>query len=937
MREGSSQKTMVAVEVKISGQDERRAEVAAVEAWRIEEGKEALACTWVIRPLQFVSDQVWQGLGISQEARQKAVSLEECYQDILRFFEGAVLVGPEIAAKAAFLGRRLGVEIHNECWDVLELARIFFPRIQETKLKSLAARLAAAPGAEEKEERPELEPPENNAGLSWRLLRACWHKGLRFDLSFYQEAEPLTVGWQGKGFFDALRREISRKFPDRPIRVDLGLAWPEEGLFQKKEGKKAVPPERQWVEDCFAPRGLLEQCIDGFENRPGQRSMAKEVLDGLTQARHCVLEAGTGVGKSLAYLLPSVWWAQKTGGKVVVATHTIPLQEQIVAKDLRVIEAALPFSFKTALVKGKSNYLCLKEWLSYLRQAREESVGERIAVLSVLVWLRETLAGDFQELPYGLGYKELQAKIHADVEACNAAKCAQAELCFLWRARRQANQADLLIVNHSLLFADIKTGGMILPEYDYLVIDEAHHLFDTAVAQLGCYLSQDRVIRVLERLVRAKGGAFYTQVSQKLGRLAAIAPQCSWARFRDCLAALPEAVDLAKNQATELFLLLESIVGKQGSRRIRESDQNASWWEGLNVQLDNLSGRIAEIDRALEKLIEFIAEEHDEEIQDLLYEMSGLRAQLAMISEGFPYFLAVDHPQRVSWLEKQGRRVVWRSCPIEVSETLRECLFNRLHSVILTSATLTVADSFNHFCQEIGLPPDIRCVQVESPFCYEEQLKLFVVRSLLDAGQSMSGQGAVLADFLARVVRIWQGRTLALFTSHRLLQEVYQALESKLEDTALLGQGINGGRSAILDEFRQNSNTLILGTNSFWEGIDLPGDILKCVILVKLPFWAPGIPLIEARSEWLARQNQDPFNEYLLPQAVLRFKQGFGRLIRTKTDQGCIIVLDDRIVQKSYGKIFLRSLPVRELQAAATEDILAQITRLEKAENRESL
>jgi ATP-dependent DNA helicase DinG len=672
----------------------------------------------------------------------------------------------------------------------------------------------------------------------------------------------------------------------------------------------------------------LEQRIVGFESRAGQQTMVREITEKMTQPNHCVIEAGTGVGKSLAYLIPGIWLAKTTGHKVVVATHTIPLQEQIVKKDLAMLSEALPFTFKSALVKGKSNYLCLRAWLAYLHQARDRSLEERLLALSVLVWLRETRSGDFQELPYGTGYWEVQVETNADVEACNPVKCAHGDVCFFMRARRQANQADLLVANHSLLFADIKAGRAILPEYDYLVVDEAHHLVDTAIEQFGSFISGKRIRAVLDRVNRIKGGSLVHQIRQK-------------ARSEQVLAylvTLPQLAEQAKEQAAELFYLLEDILGKGHTYRFTEHSCGEPWWDSLETQLENLRNRVQQLDQALQRLSDGLAQEEDEDAQGINYDLTGCRGQLSMISEGFPYYLETQDPQRVTWLERSGRQILWRTCPIEVSALLRELLFNQTRSVILTSATLSVAGSFKYLYQDAGLETATQSLQVESPFCYEQQTRLFVVRDVFAADDSLVAGTAVsqaerLAQFLSQLAHILHGKTLVLFTAHQLLRATYDVLGNILdgagEGIGILAQGIHGDRSAILEEFRHHPRNIILGASSYWEGIDLPGAMLECVVLVKLPFWSPSIPLIEARCDWLKLQNRNAFYDFMLPQAVVRFKQGFGRLIRTKTDRGYVIVLDDRLIKKSYGETFIRSLPTPSYQVGEAGKVLDRIRQFE--------
>ncbi|MDA8228481.1 MAG: hypothetical protein M0T74_12450, partial [Desulfitobacterium hafniense] len=332
------------------------------------------------------------------------------------------------------------------------------------------------------------------------------------------------------------------------------------------------------------------------------------------------------------------------------------------------------------------------------------------------------------------------------------------------------------------------------------------------------------------------------------------------------------------------------------------------WWNTLYIQLENLKHRLTVLWTTVQHLIDMFNTEEDMEIDSFLSELLSFDRELSSMLEGVTLVMDIKNNNRVTWLERSGTISV-KTSPVDVKEVLQEKIFSRLDSTILTSATMTVASSFNHFLQQVGLPATTRSIQVESPFDYDNQMQFFVVKDLpIQAEESCVQQ---IAEFIAEVTTIMGGRTLVLFTSNKLLNEIYQELNSKINDFQVLGQGIDGNRSVVLEQFLRNSNSVLLGANSFWEGIDIQGQALSCVILVKLPFWPPSMPLIEARSELLELQGINSFREFLLPEAVIRFKQGFGRLIRSRVDKGVVILLDSRVIIKSYGKVFLSSVPVR--------------------------
>ncbi|MDP4158533.1 MAG: helicase C-terminal domain-containing protein [Bacillota bacterium] len=834
---------------------------------------------------------------------------EDHRQAILDFFEDAILIAHRISSRLGMIEKALRVHIQPPFWDTLELAQIFFPTAHHYQLSYLAEKLSLPLKGESYQNRSEL-----NTWLTWKLFEACWKKGLKFDLSFFDHAMIFLEGWAGRGFIDELRREITRSFPDRQIRTDLALATGTEGLFEcVKSPAVSIPDSIDWVVDCFSPEGILERNLPDFESRPGQVKMAKVIAEGFRSSRHVVVEAGTGTGKSLAYLIPSLWSAKITGRKVVIATHTIPLQEQLQNKDIPILKKVLPFPFRVAILKGKGNYCCLKKWQGCLANPTEISrLDCRLAFLSILVWLRETHTGDLQELSKVPGLLQNWPSISADNEMCIPGRCSKAGVCFLLRARKKAEESDLLIVNHSLLFSDLKTDYNVLPEHHNLVVDEAHQMYQTALQHLGSELSQDNLTRRIDSLFRKVGPCFYTTIKQRLLSLSHIIPSVSWDKFEEKINDIPELCTMVVEQSKELFQLLLTILGTRRTFRLVASDATQKWWEGLKVQIENLLGRTIALRSVLEGLIRTLNEEDADEIEELRYELSSHQRELQELTDTLNMVLNINNPLQVTWIEL-NTRLYLKTTPIEVSDILKEKIFARLDTVILTSATLSISNSFRYFLKDIGLPLSTTTSQVDSPFDYDQQMKFFVVRKGINHQSSDYEKAVDLSKFISEVAERMNGRTLVLFTAHKLLNETYDLLHQRLARIGIdtLAQGVNGERSTIIEAFKRNQRSVLLGANSFWEGIDIQGDALSCIILVKLPFWPPSLPLIEARSEYMSFQGRDPFRELLLPEAVIRFKQGFGRLIRSKKDRGIVVLLDDRVIDKYYGRYFLGSLPIQ--------------------------
>jgi len=900
-------KDIVVFDAATTGLEVMQDEIIEFAALRIRDGKIQGTCHFLVLPEQEITSKVLSVTGIKAEELEGASKLYEHSHDIQAFFEDAILVGHRVTFILAILEKELNVHFQQPLWDTLELARLFYPTVHDYQLSYLVEKLSLT-----LEDREKGHRSETNAWSTWKLFEACRSKSLEFDLSFFDQAKSLLDGWGGRGFIDESYKEITRRFPDRQIRTDLVLAPISEGLFSSDKMPNRIPDSIGWIVDCFSPGGILEQNLVGYESRPGQMTMAKLIAEGLTSSQHVVVEAGTGTGKSFAYLIPCLWSAKKTGKKVVVATHTIPLQEQLQKKDIPVLEAILPFSFKVSILKGKSNYCCLKRLQGCMANPREISRQEqRLALLSILVWIRETLTGDLQELSKVPGLLQIWPSINADNETCIPGRCSKAGSCFLLRARKKAEEADLLIVNHSLLFSDLKTDYNVLPEYHQLVIDEAHQIYQTALQHLGSDMSLENVTRIIDNIYRLSGQNFYGQIKQRLGQLGQQVPSVAWDVFEKRLENIPENCSMVVEQAKELFELLALVLGAERTYRFVASHSTQTWWAPLNIQIENLMGRIKAIISVFESLTSALMGEDAEEIEELRYVLVGHQRDLQALLDTLMLVLNVDNPRQVTWLEQNSRLYLMTS-PIEVSEILKEKIFSHLDSVILTSATLSISNSFEHFLRDIGLPKTTTTAQVDSPFDYEQQMRFFVVKKGTGLQDSDSEKAKDLAEFITEVAERMHGRTLVLFTAHKLLRETYASLNPRLSRIGIvtLAQGFHGERSTMLEAFKRNPRSVLLGASSFWEGIDIPGDTLSCVILVKLPFWPPSLPLIEARSEFLKSLGRDPFKELLLPEAVIRFKQGFGRLIRSKGDRGIVILLDDRVIEKYYGRFFLSSLPI---------------------------
>ncbi|MDP8909804.1 MAG: exonuclease, partial [Chloroflexota bacterium] len=637
-------------------------------------------------------------------------------------------------------------------------------------------------------------------------------------------------------------------------------------------------------------------------------------------------------GKSMAYLLPSALLAAERGERVVVSTDTLALQDQLYRKDLPDLRGALARapgspSIDVAVLKGRSNYLCLRRWFQAHRQPVTDATDAALRA-KILLWLGQTNTGDRAELKLAGDEDQRWRGLGADEDKCVAARCVynQRNQCFLYRARREAEHAHLIIANHALLLSDATAGSRILPEYDRLVIDEAHHLEDQATLHFGFTLDQRLLDELIASLVHADGvlqeGALATAAAF-LSRLPVpTAREKAPSAIDKVRAALDEATRL-RARSGEVFSRLGDLVreeargsgGYAASLRITNGVRRRGDWVELELLWEQLDASLSEllgITRWFLDLLDDLALPDDPEDlettqrDELVVELTGAARLAYEYAARLVGVFGSPDDETVYWIERspvQGN-ITLHAAPLYVDELLREHLFNRLRTAILTSATITTDGSFEFIADRVGLP-DSDQVALPSPFDYERSTLLYLADDVPEP-QAPGYQAALQRALLELCARVG-GRALVLFTSHAALQATYRAIKDPLDDQNIivLGQRIDGNPRQLVERLRSTPNVVVLGTASFWEGVDIVGQALSLLVITKLPFSVPSDPVFAARSEML----EQPFLEYAVPQAILRFKQGFGRLIRSSQDRGVCVVLDRRVVSRRYGASFVQSLP----------------------------
>jgi ATP-dependent DNA helicase DinG len=684
------------------------------------------------------------------------------------------------------------------------------------------------------------------------------------------------------------------------------------------------------VAELLAETGPVARAVGGFEDRPSQRDMASYIADAYNDGGIALLEAGTGVGKSFAYLVPALEWARANGERTVVSTNTINLQEQLVGKDLPILARALSTPERAvtfALLKGWRNYLCLAR----LEQARagQESLFDdaRSAELeSIAEWSSRTGDGSLADL-VDEPSSDVWDAVAAESDLCTRLKCPHFERCFVFSARRRAAEADVVVVNHHLLASDLAVRiasdnwqeAAVLPPYRRLVLDEAHHLEDVAAQHLGTQVSMLGVQRLLGRLERNGRGLLPTLAAELMAHDDLLS-----AASRDLLTrGVLDALVAARRGAEELFARLGRRLDTEQVLRLTDAfSEDAVWSEGLGVALENLLVAFSKLRDGVETIADRLSIDDPAEMRTrLVNELRGVVRRLDSAAEGLkatlqPAGFRVPAGPAVRWMERRGKKtpnLTLAAVPLDLAPILKDALFDRTETVILTSATLAAGGEFTFLEERLGLalPPSRVTVRevLPSPFDFAAQCLFGIPTDIPEPRDDESGHSAAVARVLIELAHASDGGIFALFTSHVALRRVADAVRPQLGGRwPLLVQG-DGQRDHLLRRFREAGSAILLGTDSFWEGVDVPGRALRVLILAKLPFKVPSEPLTAARLERLTEAGVDGFTNYLVPLAALKLKQGFGRLIRTKSDVGAVVLLDRRVVTKRYGATMLEGLP----------------------------
>ena len=911
-----AQRIYVALDLETTGLDPKRDAIMEIGAVRFADGVVLDRFQALVNPQRPIPARIQQLTGIHDADVAHAPRLEQVLPELRAFVSAQVsaVVAHNAAFDMGFL-RAGGVAFQRPAIDTLDLATILLPGQPSYSLgelcHSLEIPLVDAHRA--------LDDAAAAGALFDRLLARI--EELPDDILFTIADYAETCDWAPRFLFtDAAGRRSRRHVAKWTPLLALDAQTAPESLLTDV-GTAVLPIGPTFVQRSFALDGPLAAAFGaGYEPRAGQVDMAQRVARALNQGDALMVEAGTGTGKTLAYLLPAAAWALANQRRVVIATNTITLQDQLIDKDIPQAQAALEALGmarpRAAVLKGRSNYICLRR-LQQWRSGRRLNGAELSTLARILVWLPTTQTGDINELAMNSQTdREVWQQVCAESAACGDGRCGvhadATRLCYFALARRNAELAHILVVNHALLLADVAAEGRVLPPYSHLVVDEAHHLEDAATDQLT-YRMEWPWLHALLRPLRADGD-LVANITTYAGLQALPHAQRQALHVSALAATAHNALHHFHDQLLAFALQHEEARDANYVQRLPLDGRMRSqpMWSEVEIEWEQAAEDVRVLVEAIDTLARQLSSaqwDRQEPEAEMLVNLASSGSRLAeLLRQMEPLVYApegISQGGRVCWMEVNENRSLASvaSAPLNVAETIQRELLHARRCTIFTGATLRSGANFRYIRERLGLW-DVATAIVESPFDYKSSTLLYMPSDMNQPDHPAYQAGVERA--ILDAAEACNGRTLALFTSNAHLRTTGDALRIPLERAGitLLQQG-SISRHRLLREYRRAERAVLMGTRSFWEGVDLPGDELSCLLIVRLPFAVPNDPIVAARS----RECENSFSDYMLPDAVLRFRQGFGRLIRRADDRGVVVILDSRVWRREYGQLFLDALP----------------------------
>ena len=906
--------SFVCLDLETTGLEES-AEIIEVGMVKVVDGEIVERFDQLVQPTRPIPEAITLLTGIDDDMVHDKPFWEDVEQAVIDFIGDHLLVAHNISFDRSMLENHLGYETQNLWLDTHDMAKIFLPDLTRDKLVGIASALHI--------HEEDFHRADTDALVCAKVLLKILEVAATVDPFTMQSIANVFSGTS-----NGLSHVLLRLATEATAQATIGRDYHRPPQAENAHGPRPILTFAQ-SQQFFTPEGPLSQHSVNFHYRPQQLGMNKTIVEAFTEKKHGIIEAGTGTGKSFAYLVPSLLWAYENQCRVIVSTNTIALQEQLFHSDIPLLKDVLDYDFPVALSKGRSNYLCLRRHELYKNQLSNMLWSEKVFFAGLLYWLSLTTDGDKEALNLNKMEHQYWSNVSSQPETCMGNRCPYARRCYYMNNKKACENAQLIITNHALLLQDIKLGGQVLPAYDHVIIDEAHNLEDEATKQFTESLDLEFLRKTARSLIRSS--SLLNRIVQKLNRLPGAGDipgliQNTMAQLEDDVHMLDGYITTAADYPFTVPALTHA-----NERRVTEAERASDWWPEFEHNLTQIGQLITTINRRLVKIhnqLELV-DGIEDLLRELVFTQSWFQGQEALVAN----FIQGDNPASVYWFNNLnstwGNNLVISIAPIDAMPILKEFLFDANDSVILTSATLAVSKHLKYTAETYLLREDEYLSYITpSPFDYKTQSLIAIPTDNPDYSQiNEAAYSEMVVHNLEKLITAVTGGMLVLFTSYAMLNKVYFALKRNpaLSEYNILAHGQDGSRTSIIQSLSSNERTIVLGAASFWEGIDVKGTGLTTVVIVKLPFLPPTRAITSAKLEHLQRQGKNSFSHYSLPQAVLKFRQGCGRLIRTNTDWGALVVLDNRILTKSYGREFLASLPPQPIIRDSLDNICCRL------------
>jgi len=907
-------KSIISLDIETTGLEESRDAIIEIAAVKFNGRRVEGEFNTLVNPGKPIPDFITGLTGIDNGMVQSAPRLRDVAHELAAFVGDSPILGHNVKFDIGFL-RKAGMFPHHQTIDTYELAAVLMPTASRYNLGSLGQQL-------------NIPLPATHRALDdARVTHACYVRLLDMarELPLETLEEIVELGnfaaWDAGWVFEqalqtrdkkAVNRETGKKLKTPRLSDSAVKNFPP---IERTEEPTPLDPEE--VAAVLEHGGPFSQYFEAYEQRPQQVDMLRAVANALSNGQHLLVEAGTGTGKSMAYLVPAAMFAVQNNTRVVVSTNTINLQDQLIKKDIPDLQAALNLDVRAAILKGRVNYLCPRRF-DYMRAHGPKDATEMRVLSKIIVWQLDNDSGDRNEINLtGPTEREVWSRLSAEDDACTTATCLgrMGGKCVFHRAKQAALGAHLLVVNHALLLSDVSANGKVLPEYDYVIVDEAHHVENAVTGALSFRMTQGDLERMLKELGGTSAGLLGRMLTETHG---AMRPS-DFGLMQQKIKRATDQAFRAEQLAKEFFNVLGNFIAVQRSgqpispytwqMRITRDARGLPGWEDVEEMWSQTSETLGLLLKTLEEIYKSLGElyaDGHENVEDAMGDLSSLMRRMTESESAATGLMNKPSNELIYWLEAnpRGEKLALNAAPLKVGPLVQKHLWHEKAAVIMASATLTTNGEFRYLKNTLSAD-EADSMSLGSPFDYESSALLYVANDIPEP--NAHGYQQLLDRAIIATAKATGGRMLVLFTSYAALKKTAQAITGPLarEDIFVFEQGEGASPNALLESFKTTDRAVLLGTRSFWEGVDVPGDSLSVVVITKLPFGVPSDPIIAARSELY----EDSFNEYYLPESILKFRQGFGRLIRTASDRGVVAIFDRRVLTKQYGKLFLASLP----------------------------